>query len=867
MKLTPARAAAILAFCAGIAEAAPARPLKATTSRYTPSKNQDLAPIGIAVSSNGIAAPVTGQPGFIDSGIPLDAHHDNLETFPYVQMGNEPESHSSASSTHNPFIALSHSDAGHGPVAHQTPHPESSSPTLNTFSIPGHNAGYGPAQQSPSLTSSSSQTTKTTAPTSTQSYYSNLTGGPFLNVLDDPAELLDPKILFQKQHCNNDFESMLDFFSSVEPTGDQLTKGDFKTKLEEIEALLENSCAAEFHNLTDRKLLKVPMEIDANNEVDLKELVEDIQEYAEMSEHDSPEEIERKQQEAMGILGAWLFDMRERDDEQLDDILNNVTFRRSLDTQLSSGSGLLSARNVDSQLAARGWISDLLQNLFGVGLNTAIGQAGSVAQAGVEEAVEEAAHKSHHHGTKHAITRDNDEVKSVTKPDGTVQHLKHNSTYGNSTDGFLVYFPRYNGTDHRVYAHGMWYEIDEYGAITKYENQPGQAPQEYDLSPDAESINRFSDNLGFNMHQIPRTHNLTQEQTFDFTWESIDEIVRVLSPPKGGVNEDDFAKLIGELTAHEIFTGSASHRDSRIVRRSADTMPNHNLTQEEARAFLTDFVILKKALLHVKDSLEKAHDAKLNSTAVKDVHEDSKNDHHNLTEKQRDFMNELIQKIVDITAVREDRTSAAKSTAHRDRNSTRFPRSVDVEFLKAARTFDPLEVNTVSEPVAKTMITLLYPFEALFHRRFPQRLPYKWEHPPDLGSTPAYKELVGAWKNTEQSYKDYVHKMLLNVWLLRISDLCEISSSWTKHLSNEAQEVELNFKGLSLKRCQAVKEGEFPNDRVRTYWDVVLPKEKKDRIKEVKRLKEEANWANYRQRKADCMNGHGHIGWLFCWMA
>jgi hypothetical protein len=862
MKLTPARAAAILAFCAGIAEAAPARPLNA---EYVPSKNQDLAPIGIAVSSNGIAAPVTGQPGFIDSGIPIDAHHDNLETFPHVQMDNELESRLSASSTHSPFIALSHFDAGHGPVAHQTPHPESSSSTLNPFSIPGHNAGHGPAQQSPSLTSSSSQTTKTIEATSTQAYYSNLTGGPLLNFLDDPAEQLDPKFLSQKQHCNNDFESMLDF-SLVEPTGDQLTKGNFKTKHEETEAFMEHNCAAEPHDLTASELPKAPMEIEADDEGDLKQLVADIQKYAEISEHDSPEEIERKQQEAMGILGAWLFDTRERDDEQLDDILNDVTFRRSLDTQLDSGSSLLSARNVDSQLAARGWISDLLQNLFGVGLNTAIGQAGSVAAAGVEEAVEEAAHKSHH-GTKHAITRDNNEVKPVTKPDRTVQHLMHNSTDGHSPDSFLVYFPRYNHTDHRVYAHGMWCEIDEYGAITKYENQPGQAPQEYDLSPDAESINRFSDNLGFNMHQIPKTHNLTQEQTFDFTWEFIDEIVRALSPPKGGANEDDFSKLIGELTAHEIFTGSASHRDSRIVRRSADTVPNHNLTEGQARAFLTDFVNLKKALLNVKDSLEKVHDAKLNSTAVKDVQEDSKNDHHNLTEKQRDFMNELIQKIVEITAVREDRTSAAGSAAHGDRNSTKFPRSVDVEFLKAARAFDPLEANTVSEPVAKTMITLLYPFEALFRHRFPQRFPYQWEHPPDLGSSPAYKELVGAWKNTEQSYKDYVHKMLLNVWLLRISDLCEISSSWTKHLSNEAQEVELNFKGLSLKRCQAVKEGKFPNERVRTYWDVVLPKEKKERIKEEKRVKEEADWANYRQRKADCMNGHGHVGWLFCWMA
>jgi hypothetical protein len=806
MKLTPARAAAILAFCAGIAEAAPARPLNA---EYVPSKNQDLAPIGIAVSSNGIAAPVTGQPGFIDSGIPIDAHHDNLETFPHVQIDNELESRLSASSTHSPFIALSHFDAGHGPVAHQTPHPESSSSTLNPFSIPGHNAGHGPAQQSPSLTSSSSQTTKTIAATSTQAYYSNLTGGPLLNLLDDPAELLDPAA---------------------------------------------------------SKLLEAPTEIEADSEGDLKQLVVDIQKYAEMSEHDSPEEIERKQQEAMGILGAWLFDTRETDDEHLNEILNDVAFRRSLDTQLGSGSSLLSARKFDSQLAARGWISDLLQNLFGVGLNTAIGQAGSVAAAGVEEAVEEAAHKSHH-GTKHAITRDNDEVKPVTKPDRTVQHLKHNSTYGHSPDGFLVYFPRYNHTDHRVYAHGMWYEIDEYGAITKYENQPGQAPQEYDLSPDAESINRFSDNLGFNMHQIPKSHNLTQEQTFDFTWEFIDEIVRALPPPKGGVDEDDFAKLIGELTAHEIFIGSASQRDSRIVRRSADTMPDQNLTQEPIRAFLTDFVNLKKALLHVKDSLKKVHDAKLNSTAVKDVHEDSKNDHHNLTEKQRDFMNELMQKIADITAVREDRTSAGGSAVHGDRNSKKFPRSVDVEFLKAARAFDPLEANTVSEPVAKTMITLLYPFEALFHRRFPQRLPYQWEYPPDLGSTPAYKELVGAWKNTEQSYKDYVHKMLLNVWLLRISDLCEISSSWTKHLSNEAQEVELNFKGLSLKRCQAVKDAKFPNERVRMYWDVVLPKEHKERIKEEKRVKEEANWANYRQRKADCMNGHGHIGWLFCWMA
>ena len=99
------------------------------------------------------------------------------------------------------------------------------------------------------------------------------------------------------------------------------------------------------------------------------------------------------------------------------------------------------------------------------------------------------------------------------------------------------------------------------------------------------------------------------------------------------------------------------------------------------------------------------------------------------------------------------------------------------------------------------------------------RFPYQWNFPPGLDKNPAYVNLTRAWKHTVTAQqKAHIGLQLRNVWALRASDLCNISRSWTKNLSEESQEMELKFKGLSLQRCQEIRDGKRENTRVGEYW-------------------------------------------------
>jgi hypothetical protein len=99
------------------------------------------------------------------------------------------------------------------------------------------------------------------------------------------------------------------------------------------------------------------------------------------------------------------------------------------------------------------------------------------------------------------------------------------------------------------------------------------------------------------------------------------------------------------------------------------------------------------------------------------------------------------------------------------------------------------------------------------------RYPYQWDFPPDLGTNPAYINLILAWNNTVTTeQKAWIKLQLRNVWVLRAGDLCNISRSWTKDLSDESQEIELKFKGLTLQRCKEIWEGTRDNLRVGDYW-------------------------------------------------
>ncbi|KIN01578.1 hypothetical protein OIDMADRAFT_178912 [Oidiodendron maius Zn] len=99
------------------------------------------------------------------------------------------------------------------------------------------------------------------------------------------------------------------------------------------------------------------------------------------------------------------------------------------------------------------------------------------------------------------------------------------------------------------------------------------------------------------------------------------------------------------------------------------------------------------------------------------------------------------------------------------------------------------------------------------------RFPYQWNFPPGLDKNPAYVNLTRAWKHTVTAQqKAHIGLQLRNVWALRASDLCNISRSWTKNLSEESQEMELKFKGLSLQRCQEFRDGKRENTRVGEYW-------------------------------------------------
>jgi hypothetical protein len=99
------------------------------------------------------------------------------------------------------------------------------------------------------------------------------------------------------------------------------------------------------------------------------------------------------------------------------------------------------------------------------------------------------------------------------------------------------------------------------------------------------------------------------------------------------------------------------------------------------------------------------------------------------------------------------------------------------------------------------------------------RYPYQWDFPDSLSTDPAYINLVLAWNNTVSTeHKDWIRLQLRNVWLLRVGDLCNISRSWTKDLSQESQEIELRFKGLTLQRCKEICDGTRENVRVEEYW-------------------------------------------------
>lgn len=99
------------------------------------------------------------------------------------------------------------------------------------------------------------------------------------------------------------------------------------------------------------------------------------------------------------------------------------------------------------------------------------------------------------------------------------------------------------------------------------------------------------------------------------------------------------------------------------------------------------------------------------------------------------------------------------------------------------------------------------------------RRPYQWDIPSDLADNPAYINLTLAWNNAVSAEdKTWIGQQLRNVWVLRVGDLCNISKSWTKDLSEESQEIQLKFKGLDLQRCKEIKEGTRDNVRVGEYW-------------------------------------------------
>ena len=102
------------------------------------------------------------------------------------------------------------------------------------------------------------------------------------------------------------------------------------------------------------------------------------------------------------------------------------------------------------------------------------------------------------------------------------------------------------------------------------------------------------------------------------------------------------------------------------------------------------------------------------------------------------------------------------------------------------------------------------------------RYPYQWDFPSDLIMNSAYINLTLAWNNTVSAeQKAWIGLQLRNVWALRTGDLCNISHSWTKDLSEESQEIELKFKGLSLERCKEIREGTKENLRVGDYWKML----------------------------------------------
>ena len=102
------------------------------------------------------------------------------------------------------------------------------------------------------------------------------------------------------------------------------------------------------------------------------------------------------------------------------------------------------------------------------------------------------------------------------------------------------------------------------------------------------------------------------------------------------------------------------------------------------------------------------------------------------------------------------------------------------------------------------------------------KYPYQWDFPSDLITNPAYINLTLAWNNiVSLEQKAWIGLQLRNVWALRAGDLCNISHSWTKDLSEESQEIELKFKGLSLQRCKEIGKGAKENLRIGDYWQML----------------------------------------------